>query len=503
MSFRSPGFFFCAFVFFLLFQTPGKAQLYIETIDVFAVDATPKQSQILPAQKRFDIICSGTFSFWRTNDAQLDSIGLVDAAYYRDIPPGEFGFPGLSTSTTNGFLLNGQPISGRIDPPGMSPTYTYRVPFTGLGAPASLFIEDKPPFSIDRHADNTGMVRVEIYNVSPEIEIDTSAIDFGEVELGSFRDSVIVFRNVGYGPLRIDDPTITGTDAAHFSLTAQQSYVLDPGDSASFTVRFAPTIVFRKNAQLEFTTNDSDVPRIVIRLTGIGVTTLAAGFTDTVYARAQEYIEIPVLLTQNRAGSEATTFALDVDYDPHLLYPVGWTSAGTLTQNHNISVDLSRPGEIVIRDNGGAPLSGTGVLLYLRCFGLWNEPNTAPLTVRALSFNSGNPRAVAEHGVLVVDSMCNQYLKTVSLAAAPQLRPNHPNPFNPSTVISIHLPTAQHVRLDVHGIDGRHIATLADGVLREGNHDVHFLASGLPSGVYICTLISAAGTQTRSMLLLR
>lgn len=489
----------CVLALFL--PNRSQAQLYMETIDVYAVDTIPKQTQSLPAQKRFEFICSGTFSFWRT--LQGDSIGLVDAAYYRDIPPGEFGFPGLSTSVTNGFLINGQPISGRINPPGVSPTYTYRAPFTGLGAPAALFIEDKPPFSIDRHADNTGMIRVELYNVSPEIAIDTSAIDFGEVELGDFRDTVLTFRNVGYGPLSIDNPRITGSEADQYQLTAQAQWVLQPGDSASLSIRFAPQSIFRKNAQLELTTNDSDVPLIVIRLTGVGVTTLAAGFNDTVYARAQEFVEIPVFLTQNRSGSLATTFGMDVEYDPHLLYPIGWTSEGTLTQGHNMSVDLSRPGEILIRDNGGPALSGTGVLLRLRCIGLWHEPNSSPLSIRALSFNVGNPRARAHDGILLVDSMCNQYLKTVHLSGAPQLRHNHPNPFNPSTVISFHLPIAQYVRLDVRAMDGQHIATLVNGTLREGNHDVHFLASGLPSGVYVYTLHSSSGAQTRSMLLLR
>jgi hypothetical protein len=489
------------FAIALLSQSRGQAQLYMETIDVYAVDTIPKQTQFLPAQKRFEFICSGTFSFWRT--LQGDSIGLVDAAYYRDIPPGEFGFPGLSTSVTNGFLINGQPISGRINPPGVSPTYTYRVPFTGLGAPATLFIEDRPPFSIDRHADNTGMIRVDLYNVSPEIDIDTSAIDFGEVELGDYRDTVISFKNIGYGPLRVENPRITGSEADQYILTAQSSWALAPGDSASLSIRFAPQSVFRKNAQLELSTNDSDVPLIVIRLTGVGVTTLAAGFSDTVYARAQEFVEIPVLLTQNRSGSLATTFAMDVEYDPHLLYPIGWTTDGTLTQGHNVSVDISRPGEILIRDIGGTALAGTGVLLKLRCIGLWHEPNAAPITVRSLTFNAGNPRSLARSGILVVDSMCNQYLKTVSFSNAPQLRHNHPNPFNPSTVISFQLPDAQHIRLDIHGIDGRHITTLVNGILREGNHDVTFLASGLPSGVYVYTLQSASGFQSRSMLLLR
>jgi hypothetical protein len=501
MQYRVHGIISFASLLLLCTAPRATSQLFLETIYVHAVDTVPKQSQVLQLGKRYDLICSGTFSFWR--NAQGDSVGLVDAAYYRDIPPGEFGFPGLSTSTTNGFLLNGQPISGRIDPPGMSPTYTYRVPFTGLGAPATLYIEDKPPFSIDRHDDNTGMIRVDIYNVSPEIDIDTGLIDFGEVELGEFRDTVITFRNIGYGPLRVSNLTISGADAAHYSLNALPHYLLDVGDSASFTLRFTPTSVFRKDAVLEMNTNDSDVPLLRISLTGVGVTTLEAGFDDMTYARAQEYIVIPVLLKRNREGSETTTFAMDISYDPHLLYPIGWTSDGTLSSGHSMAVDITRPGSIVIRGNGGPAISGTGPLLYLRCIALWHEPNSTPLEVMSLTFNAGNPRSLASDGVLVVDSLCNQYLKTISFGDAPQLRQNHPNPFNPTTVISFILPAAQHVRLDIHNATGQHIRTLHDGILREGKHDLPFLASGLPSGLYLYTLHSRSGSQTRSMLLLR
>lgn len=477
------------------------SQLFVERITVFAVDTLPKQTQFLPAGKRFDFLCSGTFSFWR--NLQGDSVGLADAAFYRDIPPGEFGFPGLSTSVTNGFLLNGMPISARIDPPGVSPTYNYRVPFTGLGAPATLFIADHPPLSIDRHADNTGAIQVEIYNVSPEIDLVNTVIDFGEVELGDRRDTVIQFRNIGYGPLRVDGFRLFGSDPTHFAVNAAQQYVLAPGDSASFVISFEPTTVLAKSAQLEFLSNDSDVPTLNFELRGVGVTTLAAGVADTVYGRAQEPLLLPILLTRNRAGSNTTTFTLDLDYDPHLLYPIGWSNAGTLTNGHALDVDLSQPGTIRIRGNGGPALDGTGVLLHLRCIPLWHEPNIAPLQVRTLTFNAGNPRALPEHGVLVVDSMCLQHRKTLTYTGVPTLRQNHPNPFNPSTTISFDLPVAQHVRVDVYSQDGRLVRTLVDGVLREGRHDYAFLASGLPSGTYVCMVHTSAGSAANAMVLLR
>jgi len=63
-----------------------------------------------------------------------------------------------------------------------------------------------------------------------------------------------------------------------------------------------------------------------------------------------------------------------------------------------------------------------------------------------------------------------------------------PNPFNPSTVISYKLPTANYVSLKVFDIQGREIATLVDGYRSAGSHEVTFDGSGLASGVYIYRL---------------
>lgn len=477
------------------------AQLFLEEIVVFAVDTIPKQSQVLQSGKNYDIICSGTFTFW--DNAQNDSVGLVDAAFYRVIPPGEFGFPGAATTVTNGFLLNGQPIASRIVPSGPAADYTYRVPFIGQGAPAEVFIEDHPPFSVDRHADNHGAIRVRIFNVSPEIVIDSSAIDFGEVELGDRRDTVIQFENEGYGPLRLSDIVLAGPDAAHFELQADDMYVLQPGDSDAFTVSFVPRSVFRREAEIRISCNDSDSPLITIPLAGTGVTTLEAGCRSDLRVPSQREELIPVTLFSNREGSLVTAYTFELDYDERLLLPTGIETRGTLSEDFAVDWTLVRPGLISISATGSAPISGTGPLLYLRSFAAWSEPPVSPLTMEGLLFNSGNPRAVMIDGAVEVDSLCNQYLKSVQVAGIPKLLPNAPNPFNPTTMIRVDIPTEQHIRLAVFDAAGRQIRQLADGALPAGEHSFTFDAADLPSGIYHARLWSVHGMQHRKMLLIR
>ena len=80
---------------------------------------------------------------------------------------------------------------------------------------------------------------------------------------------------------------------------------------------------------------------------------------------------------------------------------------------------------------------------------------------------------------------------------------NHPNPFNPETVISYQIPFAARVELKVYNILGKEIASLIDEVQRAGNHKVKFTGNNLPSGIYIYKLQACNYLNTKKMTLLK
>lgn len=93
------------------------------------------------------------------------------------------------------------------------------------------------------------------------------------------------------------------------------------------------------------------------------------------------------------------------------------------------------------------------------------------------------------------------------------LEQNYPNPFNPSTTISYALPHRSYVKLTVFNTLGQQAATLVNGEVEAGYHQVTFNAGGLASGVYFYRLQvrssdpATVGTpgfvQTRKLLLVR
>ncbi len=95
-----------------------------------------------------------------------------------------------------------------------------------------------------------------------------------------------------------------------------------------------------------------------------------------------------------------------------------------------------------------------------------------------------------------------------ALPTAMTLDQNFPNPFNPTTSINFSIPTSGMVKLAVHDMTGREVATLHNGALAAGNHVESWNgldAAGVmvPTGMYIYRLESANAVQVRKMMLLK
>ncbi|MBC8423825.1 hypothetical protein H8E07_06850 [bacterium] len=94
------------------------------------------------------------------------------------------------------------------------------------------------------------------------------------------------------------------------------------------------------------------------------------------------------------------------------------------------------------------------------------------------------------------------------VTAAARLLPNHPNPFNPSTVIPFRLDAAGTIGLTVYDAVGRKIRELAAGAFGPGDHEARWDGTddggrAVSTGLYFVRLRAGSTLQARSLVLVR
>ncbi len=78
-----------------------------------------------------------------------------------------------------------------------------------------------------------------------------------------------------------------------------------------------------------------------------------------------------------------------------------------------------------------------------------------------------------------------------------------PNPFNPSTKVRFELPRPGNVSIRIYDLAGRLVATLLNGFVTGGAHEVVFNASNLSSGVYFLSFRTDAVTENRKLVFIK
>ncbi len=139
----------------------------------------------------------------------------------------------------------------------------------------------------------------------------------------------------------------------------------------------------------------------------------------------------------------------------------------------------------------------------------WTSADSGSLSVAASSFcvSNGFLYQGSLNGVWrrplseVITSVWKDERRGLPIATA--LEQNYPNPFNPATTIQYALPRRSHVTLAVYNTLGQQLATLVNGIVEAGYHEVQFNASGLASGVYFYRLQAGDFVRVRKFCLIK
>lgn len=110
----------------------------------------------------------------------------------------------------------------------------------------------------------------------------------------------------------------------------------------------------------------------------------------------------------------------------------------------------------------------------------------------------------------ILSHYCNEnYTPKDQMTTLPgefQLKPNHPNPFNPKTIISYDVASQGNIRIEIYNILGQNIKHLVNETKEPGAHEVLWDGTDdsgrrVASGIYLCRMQAGNFIQARKMIL--
>lgn len=205
--------------------------------------------------------------------------------------------------------------------------------------------------------------------------------------------------------------------------------------------------------------------------------------------RNGQTIDVPVYYT-NAEGAVVNQFQFAIEYDAALVHIEKIFQGGTLTELWNPLVfNNGVAGRVSVSGAHATPLADAGTLFRFRLQAVSGDGTSNPFGVKTSELRIESPvfptgiRVEVDHGAVVTSGDC-----VIPLNASQQfrLRPNRPNPFNPSTVLSYEIGAGDpvHVTLEVLDTFGRFVRSVDDALREPGVYNLPFMAETLPAGMY-------------------
>ncbi len=267
---------------------------------------------------------------------------------------------------------------------------------------------------------------------------------------------------------------LTGNSTAYAISGATTSTLVQPGQTASFTIAFTPTDFTQSGAMLTITGGEGVTPMTVQLLgTGGGVSLTAAGGPAILAAEnPQNFL---VTITNNG----------NMDWTPGTPVITGANAADFM---------VTTPMDPVV-----IPAGGTGSIA------MQFTPTSMNQETATLTFPSSAPTPLKGFSYVLTGSMA----PTAGVAAsgttntALTLAQNYPNPFSGISTISFVLPSESLTRLELLDEQGNIVKTIVNEALSGGEHVYTLDANGLANGTYFCALTTDGKQLTRQLAVVR
>tara|TARA_Y100001980_G_C14467654_1_gene248403 strand:- start:369 stop:989 length:621 start_codon:yes stop_codon:yes gene_type:complete len=196
-----------------------------------------------------------------------------------------------------------------------------------------------------------------------------------------------------------------------------------------------------------------------------------------------DVVSIVGIILGDRITSSATEAVLNIENGSANLNANGFIGAIQMTLSHKAGFSIELTDKAMVADYRTNGNSTTLIIV---------APDSDELFTASGSFNVEEVIAANENSQV-----------TVMMPTALTLSEAYPNPFNPSTSMSIFVPADGVVNLGVFNVMGQKVATLHSGNMSAGNHSVTWNASNMTSGMYFVRAESQAGVAVQKVMLMK
>ena len=194
-------------------------------------------------------------------------------------------------------------------------------------------------------------------------------------------------------------------------------------------------------------------------------------------------IYIGVIVDSEGRVSDADRATMVVSDNSVSLSGNGYIGGVQMTLSHDSGFELDLTSNAMVADY---KTTGTSTILVVV------EPNDELLFTTNKSFEIAD--------IIVANSSEEIVVTTVSEFG---LSTAYPNPFNPTTTVSLTVPSADHVSVKVYNLMGQVVGVLADGMMEANVHSFTWDASNMSSGVYLIKAESSSSVDIQKVLLVK
>ena len=208
----------------------------------------------------------------------------------------------------------------------------------------------------------------------------------------------------------------------------------------------------------------------------------AADYTDDGEVNVLDIVQIVNIILDGRLTGDATSAKLQNENGQMTIDANGYIGGVQMTLSHGADFSIELTEKALVADFN--TMGNTTKLVIV-------APETDDL------FSTVGDYTIDE---MIVANSTSEV--TVSMPSSIEIVGAYPNPFNPSTTVSVSVDDATNATIMAYDIAGRSVGVVFDGVLNAGMTSVTWNASSLPSGVYILKLSTPDGSASMQKVML-